>query len=112
MKIKYMINNDEMIISLNSLYDLDNDINNLDSIREYINYIIKENNLNFNGKKIVVYQNGLLIGTFYLANYYLKNINKHKKNNLLTKENSFFYETTITEMSPKKKLKLLHLTKV
>ena len=92
MKTKYIINKNEMIVSLDCLYELADSPITLNNIRYYVN-------------NIIVYKNGLLIGTFYLTNYYIKQISNNKRNNMLTEENSYFYETTITEMLPKKKIK-------
>ena len=103
MKTKYIINKNEMIISLDCFYELKESLNNFNNIRTCINNIIEENNINFFGNKIIIYKNGLLIGTFFLTNYYLKKVNSYSKNKYLTPENSYFYETTITEMSPKRK---------
>ena len=105
MKTKYIINKNEMIVSLDCLYELADNPITLNNIRKYINKIIDNNNIIFKGNKIIVYKNGLLIGTFYLTNYYIKQISNNKRNNMLTEENSYFYETTITEMLPKKKVK-------
>lgn len=112
MKTKYIINKTEMIVSLDLSYELESKPVNLINIRKYINKIIQDNNINFIGNKIIVYKNGLLIGTFYLTNYYLNKIVNNKKNNLLTDKNSYFYETTYTEMLPKKKVKTKKLLSI
>ena len=106
MKTKYIINKNEMIVSLECLYELQDSPININNIRKYINKLIERKKIFFNGNKIIVYKDNLLIGTFYLTNYYLNLFKHNKKNIFLTEENSYFYETTITEMSPKKKTKI------
>lgn len=105
MKTKYIINNNKMIISIDYLYELEEKMNNIQNIRKQVNRIIKENNISFYGNKIIIYINNLLIGTFYLVNFYLNQINKKQKKKFLTSENSYFYEETILEIGFKKKTK-------
>ncbi len=101
MKAKYKINKDNLIITFNFFYDCINNPNNIKNIKNYINFIIKKENIKFNGNKITIYINGILIGVFYLTNYYLNRLNLSKKTNILTNNNSYFYEAKLLEISPK-----------
>ena len=85
MKTKYIINKNSMIIDLNYLKEF-----NESYIRNNINIFLVNNNINFKGDKIIIYKNGLYIGTFYITNKYLKS-----KYNCLTSNNSYFEESKI-----------------
>ena len=87
MKTKYIINKNTIIIDLNYLKEL-----NESYIRNNINIFLVNNNIKFKGDKIIIYKNGLYIGTFYINNKYLKHINKY---NCLTSNNSYFEESKI-----------------
>ena len=99
MKTKYNINNNELTINLNFFYNIYNNQNKIESIREYINTIIFSNNIIFNGNRIIVYKDGILIGFFYLTNFYLNKLKRNKKNNYLTINNSYFYEMNYVEIN-------------
>ena len=96
MKTNYKINKNELILNLN-VKNL-----NLLNLRINVNIFLLNNNINFKGNKIIIYNNTLLIGTFYLINYYLKILNINKNNYILTKLNSLFYENYYLELSNKK----------
>ncbi|MBQ8892210.1 MAG: hypothetical protein IJ068_05085 [Bacilli bacterium] len=101
MKTKYNINENELIISLDFFYDIYNNQNKISSIRKYINKIILDNNIKFNGNKIVIYKDGMLIGTFYLTSYYLNKLKINNKEKILTINNSYFYENKYIEINNK-----------
>ena len=106
MKTKYNINENELVINLDFLYDLYDNQNKIKNIRNYVNNILIDNNIKFKGNKVTIYKDGLLIGTFYLANYYLDKLNLNKKNELLTNKNSYFYENKYLEINLKNKIKI------
>ena len=91
MKTKYLINGNTLIIDLNYLNNL-----NQFNIRNNINIFLTNNKINFKGNKIIIYHKGLLIGTFYLINKYLKFLNNNK--NYLTSNNSYFEKYKILEI--------------
>ena len=96
MKTKYIINKNNLIINLDYL-------NNLKefNIRNTINIFLTNNNIKFKGNKIIIYQNGIYIGTFYLIRKYLKFICKnHKK--YLSSSNSYFKKHNILERTKAK----------
>ena len=93
MKTNYKINDKELIINLNFFYDFLKNQNSIKNIRYYINNLLINNKLNFNGNKIIVYKDGILFGIFYLVNYYLK-----KKNSYLTELNSYFENNNYLEI--------------
>ena len=99
MKTKFKINENELIINFDFSYDMYDNQNNVSSIRKYINKILINNNINFRGNKIIVFKDGILIGTFYLTNYYLNKLNYHKKNNYLSCTNSYFNNNNYIEIS-------------
>ena len=105
MKTKYNINENELIINFDFLYDMYDNQNKVKSIRKYINNFLINNNINFNGNKIIVYKDGIQIGIFYLTNYYLNKLTHNKKNNYLTPLNSYFYENNYLELNPSNKIK-------
>lgn len=98
MKTKYYINKDELTINLDFFYEFIDNHNKISNIKKYINYILKNNNIKFKGKKITVYKNGIMIGIFYLTNYYL-NKKLNFDNNFLTDKNSFFDEYNYVEIN-------------
>jgi len=98
MRIKYIINNDILTINFDFLYDFLENQNKIKNIQKYINNLIKNKKINFKGNRIVIYQNGLYIGTFYLVNYYLKKLNYQLNNISLNNNNSYFYESNIIEL--------------
>lgn len=105
MKPKYNINNNELVINLDCIYDIYNNQNKVKSIRKYVNNLLISNNIKFLGNKITIYKDGLLIGTFYLTNYYLNKINLSVKNNYLTTKNSYFEEKKYIEININNKIK-------
>ena len=105
MKKKYNLNNDELVVNFYFLYPFKDTQNKVKNIRKYINILILDENINFKGNKIVIYINGLLIGTFYLTNYYLKKLNYSLKNSFITEYNSYFYNNSIIEINNKNKIK-------
>ena len=105
MKIEYNINNNDLVVNFNFLYNFRSNQNNLSNIKKYINNLIINNNINYNGNKIVVYKDRLLIGTFYLTNYYLRKLNFYKNNNLLTNNNCYFYDNKYVEITSNNKIK-------
>ena len=105
MKTKYKLNNDELVVNFYFLYPFKDTQNKVKNIRKYINILILDENINFKGNKIVIYINGLLIGTFYLTNYYLKKLNYSLKNSFITEYNSYFYNNSIIEINNKNKIK-------
>ena len=98
MKTKYYINKNELTINLDFFYEFIDNHNKISNIKKYINYILKNNNIKFKGKKITVYKNGIMIGIFYLTNYYL-NKKLNFDNNFLTDKNSFFDEYNYVEIN-------------
>jgi len=105
MKPKYNINNNQLVINLDCIYDIYNNQNKVKSIRKYVNNLLISNNIKFLGNKITIYKDGLLIGTFYLTNYYLNKINLSVKNNYLTTKNSYFEEKKYIEININNKIK-------
>ena len=105
MKTKYNINKNELVVNLDFLYDTYDNQNEVQSIRKYINKLILDNNINEDIKRIIVYKDGLLIGTFYLTNYYLRKLNYLGKDNFLTSDNSYFYENKYIELNHKNNIK-------
>jgi len=105
METNYKINENELVVSINFLYNVLDYQNKVSSIRKYINKLLVNNNIKFKGNKIIVYQNGILIGTFYLTNYYLKKLNYMIKNRYLSNNNSYFLENNYVEISPKSKIR-------
>ena len=83
MKIKYRYDKNKMVINFES-FNQNMDINIL---RNYINLIL--NKQKFLGSHIIIYLNNILIGTFYLTDYYLRRI-YNIKNNYLNQNNNFF----------------------
>ena len=106
MKTNYKINENELIVNLDFLYNVKDNQNNLSSIRKYINKLLVNNNIKFNGNKIIVYQNGILMGTFYLTNYYLRKLNYMTKDKYLSNDNSYFFENSYIEISHKNKIRI------
>lgn len=91
MKTKYLINKNTLTIDLDYLNNL-NEFN----IRNNINIFLTTNKINFNGNKIIIYHKGLLIGTFYLINKYIKFLNNNK--NYITSNNSYFEKYKVIEI--------------
>ena len=107
MKTNYKINKNELIINIDFLNT--NDYHNgISNIRKYINKFLVNNKIKFNGNKIVVYLNGIFVGTFYLTNFYLKKLNYFIKDKYLSNNNSYFFGNNYVELYPKKKLKLVN----
>lgn len=100
MKTKYKINKNELVLDITFLYEVKNSFKKLKNIYNYLNYLL-ENEIEFQGNKIIIYVNGILIGTFYLASFYLRKIN-FKNNNLLNENNSYFVPAMLTEINPHK----------
>ena len=100
---KYKINKDELIINIDFLYDVKNKLNSKQNIIKYINLILKKEKIKFKGKKITIYQNGILIGTIYLTTFYLKKIKFKLKEKEITEKNCYFYPATIFELNQKSK---------
>ena len=98
MKTKYLISNNKLIISFKTLYNLIDLPDNISNLRKYVNQILINNNIHFLGNKITIYVNGILVGNFYLTNYYLKKLIT-KKNYLLTPINSFFQKCKYIEIN-------------
>lgn len=105
MKTKYNINENELIINFDFLYDLYDNQNKIKSLRKYVNKTLIDNNIKFKGNKITIYKDGVLIGAFYLTNYYLNMLNYNFKNNYLNEKNNYFYENNYIEINPKNKIK-------
>ena len=99
MKTKYKVNNNELVVNFDFLYKFKDNQNKIKNLRKYINKLIIDNNIKQNINKIIVYKNGLLIGVFYLTNYYLKKLNYYPKNNLFSAKNSYFYKINTIEIS-------------
>ena len=104
MKTKYNIYNNELIVNLDFLYEFI-EKTTVSNIRKYINNLIKNNNINFHGNKIIVYKNGILIGTFYLTSYYLTKCNFSIKDDYLTNYNNYFQESYYLEINTSYKIK-------
>ena len=100
MKTKYKINKNELVLDITFLYEVKNSFKKLKNIYNYLNYLL-ENEIEFQGNKIIIYVNGILIGTFYLTSFYLRKIN-FKNNNLLNENNSYFVPAMLTEISTHK----------
>ena len=99
MKTKYKINKDELVLDINFLYDMGFNQNNDSDIYNYVNKVINENKIKFKGKRILIYINGIFIGTLYTISTYLKKI--HVKNNYILNEyNSYFERYDILEIIP------------
>ena len=99
MKTKYKINKDELVLDINFLYDMGFNQNNDSDIYNYVNKVINENKIKFKGKRILIYINGIFIGTLYTISTYLKKI--HLKNNYIFNEyNSYFERYNIIEIIP------------
>ena len=99
MKTKYKINKDELVIDINFLYDMGFNQNNDSDIYNYVNKIISNNKIKFKGSRVLVYINGIFIGTLYTISTYLKKI--HVKNNYILNEyNSYFERYNILEIIP------------
>ena len=96
MRTNYIIDNDKLVINLNFLYDIEFN-NNLNDIYKYINNIIEKYKISFFGRKILLYVNGIFLGTLYLTNYYLKDYFKIKKK-LIDDTNSYFIPSLILEL--------------
>ena len=106
MKTKYKINKNELIINIDFLYEILEKPKNLKTIYYYLNKIIKKENIRFVGNKIILYINGILIGTMYLTSFYLKRINFFLNNFELNEKNSYFLYNNIIEIFPySKKIK-------
>ena len=105
MRTKYNVNENELIVNFDFYYDIYDNQNKVKSIRKYINQLLTNNNIKFNGNKIIVYKDGILIGIFYLTNYYLNKLNYNIKNNYLNENNSYFYENSYIEINSKKEFK-------
>lgn len=103
MIIKYKINKEELLINIKFLYEVQERIKNSKTIYKYINLILKNKKIKFNGKKITLYINGLLIGTLYLTNYYTKKINYSLKDTELNTNNSYFSPEMVLEIYPNSK---------
>ena len=97
MKTNYIINKNILIVNI---YYLNTSLN----LKNIINLFLIKNNIKFKGKKIIVYQNDILIGTFYLTNYYLKKFNFNTNNYLLTNKNSYYQENNYLELNKNNKL--------
>lgn len=102
MKTKYKINENELVINIDFLYDVLEKIKNIKTIYYYVNKIIKKEKIKFYGKKIILYINGLLVGTIYLTKYYLQKINFYL-NEEINEKNSYFFHAMITEIQPNSK---------
>jgi len=98
MKTKYKINENELVLDITFLYDVQNNFKKLKNIYNYLNFLL-ENEVDFYGNKIIIYVNGILIGTFYLTNFYLKKLN-FNSNNLLNENNSYFIPAMMMEINP------------
>ena len=99
MKTKYKINKDELVLDINFLYDMGFNQNNDSDIYNYVNKIISNNKIKFKGSRVLVYINGIFIGTLYTISTYLKKI--HVKNNYILNEyNSYFERYNILEIIP------------
>ena len=103
MKTKYKINGSELIINFDFLYNTYEDQNKIKNIRKHVNKLLIDNNIKFNGNKIIIYKDKILIGTFYLTNYYLKKLNYHKNKNYLSEINSYFNVNDYVEINPEYK---------
>jgi len=110
MKTKYKINKNELVLDITFLYEVKNSFKKLKNIYNYLNYLL-ENEIEFQGNKIIIYVNGILIGTFYLTSFYLRKIN-FKNNNLLSENNSYFVPSILTEINPHKYYKLKKIINV
>ena len=102
METNYKINKNALIISLELLYNVNDYNDTISDIRKIINKFLMHNNIKFTGNKIIVYKNGILIGTFYLTNFYLKKLKYISKDRYLTKYNSYFYPNNYLELNFKK----------
>ena len=100
MKTKFNINENILTVNFDFLYNLSDNQNKLKNIKKYVNNLIKDKKINFKGKKIIIYQNGLLIGAFYLVNYYFKKFNHNLIS--LNDKNNYFLESKIIEMNSNK----------
>ena len=103
MKIKYKINENELLINIKFLYNIIDKPYNFKKIINCINLILNENKINFKGNKIIIYINGILIGKIYLTNFYLKKIKFNNINQLLNDKNCFFQEVKVVEIKPQNK---------
>lgn len=93
MKIKYQMNNWELIIELSLKKELiiSNDLNYL---YNFLNLFFKIRKIRFKGQRILINVNGLFKGTIYLTSYYWN------KKRLLDRNNCYFLENKIMEISP------------
>ncbi|MBR3661044.1 MAG: hypothetical protein IKN63_03970 [Bacilli bacterium] len=111
MKTNYRINGNELIVNIDFLYNIKDYYNEVSDTRKYINKLLVNNNIKFYGNKIIIYQNGILIGIFYLTNYYLRKLNYIIKDKYLSNNNSYFFENSYVEIYPKNKLKKFNVAK-
>ena len=102
MKTNYKINKDDLILNIKFLYDVGFNKDSDDDIIKYVNKVFKRNKIKFNGKRILVYINGILLGYLYLTNYYLKKL-KFKNTYLeFSKFNTYFERLEIMEIEYQK----------
>ncbi len=102
MKTNYKINKNDLILDIKFLYDVGFNKNNDDDVIEYVNKFFKRNKIRFQGNRILVYVNGILLGYLHLTNYYLKKL-KFKNSYLkFSKLNTYFERLDIIEIEYQK----------
>lgn len=97
---KYKVNKEELIININFLYKVKENNSFVKNMYQYTNYILQSEKIHFLGKKIIIYIDGILIGTFYLTNFYLKKLKHFLKNIEINERNSYFVPSMVLEINP------------
>ena len=98
MRTKFKINNQELVLDIKFLYDVGFSEKKTSDIYKFVNRAFFQKNIKFNGKKIIVYIDGILIGTIYLTNYYLKKYFRFKRTNLINEKNSYYVPSLVVEI--------------
>ena len=95
---KYKLDKKELVLNIKFLYDVVFKENDEKSIYKYLNLFLEKEKINFQGKKILIYVNGIFLGTIYLTKYYLKKIKIKNYKTLIDNTNSYFLPSTIVEI--------------
>lgn len=99
---KYKIIKDELVINIKFLYEVKEKPRSIKNIYKYINLVIEQENIKFQGNKIIIYLDGIFIGELYLTNFYLEKINYNNSKKVIDETNSFFSPAMVLEINPKK----------
>ena len=102
MKTNYKINKDDLILDIKFLYDVGFNKDSDDDVIKYVNKIFKRNKIKFNGKRILVYINGILLGYLYLTNYYLKKLKLKNNYFEFSRYNTYFERLEVMEIEYQK----------